>query len=132
MDVADACRERGVKSVAVTAGYMRASRGASSTRKMDAANVDLKAFTESFYRRGLRRASSQPVLETLVYLKHETQVWFEITTLLIPGQNDSQAEIDAMSQWIDGRARSGRAAALHRVPSRLEDDRLAAHAARRR
>ena len=61
---------------------------------MDAANVDLKAFTDEFYRQALRRAALQPVLDTLVYLKHETDVWFEITTLLIPGKNDSDAEID--------------------------------------
>jgi pyruvate formate lyase activating enzyme len=66
---------------------------------MDAANVDLKAFTDEFYFR-LCGARLQPVLETLVYLKHETAVWFEITTLLIPGKNDSSAEIEAESQWI--------------------------------
>jgi len=67
--------------------------------KMDAANVDLKAFTDEFYFRQTG-AHLQPVLDTLVYLKHETPVWFEITTLLIPGKNDSDEEITAMSQWI--------------------------------
>src|SRR5438128_10547279 len=66
---------------------------------MDAANVDLKGFTESFYRK-LCFAHLQPVLETLIYLKRETSVWFEITTLLIPGENDSDAEIDALSAWV--------------------------------
>ena len=70
---------------------------------MDAANVDLKAFTEDFYHEDLRRRTSQPVLETLEYLEQETDVWLEITTLLIPGLNDSDEEIDAMTRWIVGR-----------------------------
>jgi pyruvate formate lyase activating enzyme len=99
MDVADACRERGVNTVAVTAGYMHAAPRREFYAKMDAANVDLKAFTDEFYFR-LCGARLQPVLETLIYLTHETAVWFEITTLLIPGKNDSSAEIEAESQWI--------------------------------
>jgi pyruvate formate lyase activating enzyme len=99
MDVADACRERGVKSVAVTAGYMHAAPRREFYAKMDAANVDLKAFTEDFYFR-LTGSHLKPVLDTLVYLKHETKVWFEITTLLIPGKNDSDTEIEAECQWI--------------------------------
>ena len=83
MDVADACREQGVKSVAVTAGYICSEPRAEFYRHMDAANVDLKAFTESFYRK-ICGAELGAVLETLEYLKHETSVWFEITTLLIP------------------------------------------------
>ena len=67
--------------------------------KIDAANVDLKAFTEEFYYK-LTGSQLQPVLDTLTYLKHETEVWFEITTLLIPGQNDSAEEISAMCKWI--------------------------------
>ena len=66
---------------------------------MDAANIDLKAFTESFYRK-LCSGHLKPVLDTLTYLKHETDVWFELTTLLIPGENDSESEIEAMTQWI--------------------------------
>jgi pyruvate formate lyase activating enzyme len=99
MDVADACRAAGVKSVAVTAGYMHAEPRRDFYAKMDAANVDLKAFTEDFY---FRQTGSHlaPVLDTLAYLKHETGVWFEITTLLIPGLNDSDAEIEAESRWI--------------------------------
>jgi pyruvate formate lyase activating enzyme len=99
MDVADACREAGVKSVAVTAGYMHDAPRREFYAKMDAANVDLKAFTEDFYFK-LTGAHLQPVLDTLVYLKHETDVWFEITTLLIPGKNDSDEEIDAECRWI--------------------------------
>jgi pyruvate formate lyase activating enzyme len=66
---------------------------------MDAANVDLKAFTEDFYR-NISSGALQPVLDTLIYLKHQTKVWFEITTLLIPGENDSDQELNAMTEWI--------------------------------
>jgi pyruvate formate lyase activating enzyme len=99
IDTADACRARGIRSVAVTAGYMCAAPRAEFYAHMDAANVDLKAFTERFYYK-VCGGSLAPVLETLEYLKGETNVWFEITTLLIPGENDSDAELDAMSQWI--------------------------------
>ena len=99
MDVADACHERGIQTVAVTAGYISPVARREFYAKMDAANVDLKAFTESFYRK-VTGSTLAPVLDTLAYLKHETQVWFEITTLLIPGQNDSDEEITAMSKWI--------------------------------
>ena len=99
MDVADACHAVGVQAVAVTAGYMHDQARRDFYASMDAANVDLKAFTEDFYFK-LTSSHLQPVLDTLVYLKHETSVWFEITTLLIPGKNDSDQEITAMSQWI--------------------------------
>ena len=99
MDVADACHARGIKTVAVTAGYMHDQARREFYAKMDAANVDLKAFTEAFYFK-LTGAHLQPVLDTLIYLKRETQVWLEITTLLIPGKNDSDEEITALSQWI--------------------------------
>jgi pyruvate formate lyase activating enzyme len=99
IDVAKACRERGILSVAVTAGYVCAEPRAEFYRYMDAANVDLKAFTEDFYHR-LTGSHLAPVLETLVYLKQETDVWFELTTLLIPGENDSDQELHEMSQWV--------------------------------
>ena len=99
MDVADACHERGIQTVAVTAGYMYDQPRRDFYAKMDAANVDLKAFTDDFYFK-LTGSHLQPVLDTLKYLKHETNVWFEITTLLIPGKNDSDEEITAMSKWI--------------------------------
>lgn len=99
MDVADACHAHGIKTVAVTAGYMHEQARRDFYAKMDAANVDLKAFTDAFYFK-LTGARLQPVLDTLRYLKHETNVWFEITTLLIPGQNDSDGEITAMCQWL--------------------------------
>jgi pyruvate formate lyase activating enzyme len=99
MDTADACHARGIKTVAVTAGYMHDAARRDFYSKIDAANVDLKAFTEDFYFK-LTGSQLQPVLDTLVYLRHETDVWFEITTLLIPGKNDSDEEIRAMCQWI--------------------------------
>ncbi|MDX1434517.1 MAG: AmmeMemoRadiSam system radical SAM enzyme [Gammaproteobacteria bacterium] len=99
IDAAEACREQGIRTVAVTAGYMCAEPRAEFYRHMDAANVDLKAFTERFYYK-LTGAHLEPVLDTLRYLKHETSVWFEITTLLIPGENDSDDEIDRLSAWV--------------------------------
>ena len=99
IDVAQACREVGIKSVAVTAGYMCDEPRQELYRYMDAANVDLKAFTEQFYKQ-ITVGHLQPVLDTLVYLKHETNVWFEITTLLIPGENDSEKEIEELTQWV--------------------------------
>ncbi|NJN46165.1 MAG: AmmeMemoRadiSam system radical SAM enzyme [Candidatus Competibacteraceae bacterium] len=99
IDVAQACREYGIYSVAVTAGYMCEEPRREFYRHMDAANIDLKAFSERFYWK-ICGGHLQPVLDTLVYLKQETQVWFEITTLLIPGENDSAQEIDEMTRWI--------------------------------
>jgi pyruvate formate lyase activating enzyme len=102
IDVADACRARGVRSVAVTAGYMCPAPRTEFYEHMDAANVDLKGYTERFYRK-VCGGELGAVLETLEYLKQETKVWFEITTLLIPGENDSDEEIDGMTQWIGER-----------------------------
>ena len=99
VDVAAACREVGVKTVAVTAGEICAEPRAEFFQQMDAANVDLKAFTERFYR-DICAGHLQPVLDTMVYLKHETNVWFETTTLLIPGENDSDAELNEMTRWV--------------------------------
>jgi pyruvate formate lyase activating enzyme len=98
IDIAQACREQSVRSVAVTAGYMCDEPRAEFYRYMDAANVDLKGFTENFYWK-ICGGHLTPVLETLKYLKHETDVWFEVTTLLIPGQNDAEKEIEEMTQW---------------------------------
>ncbi|WP_297374163.1 AmmeMemoRadiSam system radical SAM enzyme, partial [Acidiferrobacter sp.] len=99
MDTADACHTQGIQTVAVTAGYVRAEARRDFFAKMDAANVDLKAFTEEFYYR-LTGAHLAPVLETLEYIVRETSTWLEITTLLIPGHNDSEAEIRAECAWI--------------------------------
>ena len=98
IDVAKACREYNIRTVAVTAGYICDEPRKEFYRYMDAANVDLKAFTEDFYWK-LTGGHLQSVLDTLVYLKHETKVWFEITNLLIPGENDSPKEIDEMTRW---------------------------------
>lgn len=99
VDTALACRERGVRTVAVTAGYIQGQARRDLFAAMDAANVDLKGFTEEFYQQ-LTGGHLQTVLDTLVYLKHETSVWFEITTLLIPGRNDGDEELRAMTRWI--------------------------------
>jgi len=99
IDAALACHALGIQTVAVTAGYIHAEPRREFYAVMDAVNVDLKAFTEQFYYK-LTGAHLQPVLDTLVYLCRETQVWTEITTLLIPGHNDSDDEIRRMSRWI--------------------------------
>jgi pyruvate formate lyase activating enzyme len=99
IDVAQACRARGIKTVAVSAGYIAPEPRVEFFRHMDAANIDLKGFTDGFYKT-LCSGKLGPVLETLEYLKHETKVWFEITTLLIPGENDSADEIEAESRWV--------------------------------
>jgi pyruvate formate lyase activating enzyme len=99
IDTARACRERGIQSVAVTAGYVCEEPRREFYRHMDAANIDLKAFTEAFYQK-ICAGHLQDVLDTLVYVKHETDVWLEITTLLIPGENDSDDEIERECRWV--------------------------------
>jgi pyruvate formate lyase activating enzyme len=99
IDTARACRRAGIRTVAVTAGYISAGARGEFYEVMDAANVDLKAFTEEFYHR-LCFAELQPVLDTLAYLHRETNVWLEVTTLLIPGENDSVEELDRASDWF--------------------------------
>jgi len=99
IDVADACHERDIKAVAVTAGYVCPAPRAEFYRRMDAANIDLKAFTDRFYR-DLCAGDLATVLDTLVYVREHTQVWLEVTTLLIPGENDSDRELDEMTRWL--------------------------------
>lgn len=99
VDVAQAAREEGVNSVAVSAGYVCPEPRAEFFRHMDAANIDLKAFSDRFYHK-ICGGHLAPVLDTLLYLKHETSVWFEITTLLIPGENDSPKELEEMTRWV--------------------------------
>jgi len=99
IDVAQACKAADIRSVAVTAGYMCDAPRREFYHHIDAANVDLKGFTERFYQK-LCAGQLAPVLDTLLYLKHETSVWFEITTLLIPGENDSVEEIESLTRWI--------------------------------
>ena len=99
IDVAQACRAANIKTVAVTAGYVCEEPREEFYRYIDAANVDLKGFTEDFYKK-ITGSHLQPVLDTLVYLKHHTDVWIELTTLLIPGHNDSPEELEQMTQWV--------------------------------
>jgi pyruvate formate lyase activating enzyme len=99
VDVADACRALGIRSVAVTAGYIEAEPRVELFRHLDAANIDLKAFTEDFYAQ-VCSGHLEPVLDTLRYVANETDVWLETTTLLIPGRNDSAEEIDRMTRWV--------------------------------
>jgi len=99
IDVAEACHAKGIRTVAVTSGYVNAEPRREFYARMDGVNVDLKAFSEGFYHR-ICSGHLDPVLETLRYVRHETNVWLELTTLLIPGENDSDAEISAMSDWV--------------------------------
>jgi len=99
VDVAQACRARGIRTVAVTAGYICEDARAEFFRHMDAVNVDLKAFTEGFYQR-LCSGSLAPVLETLAYIRNSTDAWMELTNLIIPGENDADDELDAMTRWV--------------------------------
>ncbi len=99
IDIARACREKDIKTVAVTAAYVCPEPRVEFFRYMDAANVDLKAFTDDFYLH-LTGGRLQPVLDTLIYLKHETDIWIELTTLLIPGKNDSEQELNKMTNWV--------------------------------
>lgn len=99
IDVAKACHEVGLKSVAVSAGYICEEPRKEFFQHMDAANIDLKAFTEKFYWK-LTGGHLQPILDTLQYIKHETDVWLELTTLLIPGENDTSEELNQMTRWV--------------------------------
>ncbi|NOY61648.1 MAG: AmmeMemoRadiSam system radical SAM enzyme [Gammaproteobacteria bacterium] len=99
IDVSRACRAKGIKTIAVTAGYVCAEPREAFYQHMDAVNVDLKAFSEHFYRTQCG-AQLAPVLETLRYIKHHTDVWLEITTLLIPGENDSDEALNEMTRWV--------------------------------
>jgi len=99
IDISRLTKEEGLKSVMVTAGYIDKEARKDVYKYIDAANVDLKAFTEEFY---WRKTFSHlgDVLDTLIWLRNETDVWIEITTLLIPDENDSEAEIKAECAWI--------------------------------
>ena len=99
IDIAQVARNQGIKTVAVTAGYINPEARREFFHWIDAANVDLKAFTEKFYRK-LTQTHLAPVLDTLKYLKRETDIWFEITNLIIPGENDGESETRRMCDWI--------------------------------
>jgi pyruvate formate lyase activating enzyme len=98
-DTAKACHALGIKTVAVTAGYIEPAPREQLFRHMDAANVDLKSFSEEFYHSHCS-GELQTVLNTLLYLRNEIDIWFELTTLLIPGLNDSDRELQEMSNWV--------------------------------
>jgi len=99
IDTAKVCHERGLKTIAVTAGYICPEPRQPFFEVMDAANVDLKGFTEHFYQH-LTLSHLQPVLDTLRWIKNESSVWLEITNLIIPQQNDSPDELRQMCDWI--------------------------------
>jgi pyruvate formate lyase activating enzyme len=99
VDVAEACHAVGVKTVAVTSGYICEKPREEFFRHMDAANIDLKAFTDRFYR-DLCAGDLQPVLDTLLYLANQEHIWFEITNLIIPGENDSDEELEGLTSWV--------------------------------
>jgi pyruvate formate lyase activating enzyme len=99
LDTADACHAIKLHTVAVTAGYVHEAPRREFFTKMDAANIDLKAFSEDFYVK-LCGGHLRPVLDTLAYVHHETNCWLEITTLLIPGHNDSDKELAALAKWV--------------------------------
>ena len=101
IDVAEACHALGIRTVAVSAGYIHPEPRRDLYAAIDAANIDLKGFTDEFYLQ-LTGAHLRPVLDTLAYLVHDTDVWVEITTLLIPGHNDADDELRAMTRWISG------------------------------
>ena len=98
MDTADACHELGIKTVAVTAGFMHLAPAKAFFAKIDGANIDLKSFSDDFYHR-LCAGRLRPVLDLLAYVRHQTRCWLEITTLIIPGLNDSADEIRRLSDW---------------------------------
>jgi pyruvate formate lyase activating enzyme len=99
LDTPDACHQQGVMTVAVTAGYLHDAPRREFFARMDAANIDLKSFSDDFYVR-LCGGHLQTVLDTLAYVHHDTDCWLEVTTLLIPGQNDSDRELGELARWL--------------------------------
>jgi AmmeMemoRadiSam system radical SAM enzyme len=128
MDTADACHALGIKTVAVTAGYMHLAPAREFYAKMDAANIDLKAFSDEFYVK-LCGAKLQAVLDLIAMVHHETDCWVELTTLLIPGKNDSDAELKALAAWVAKELGPDVPHPFQRLPPRLEDERHPRHAA---
>lgn len=99
IDCAKACHQCGVKTIAVSNGYVLEEARRQFFGEIDAVNIDLKSFTEDFYQR-ICSGHLQPVLDTLRYLVNETPVWVEITNLIIPGKNDNVSEINELTRWI--------------------------------
>ena len=110
VDIAAECAARGLANVAVTAGYITAQARAEFFGVMQAANIDLKGFSDRFYR-GLTGSEIAPVLETIAHVVNETECWVELTTLLIPGENDGDAELRDLARWV--RAECGPDVPLH-------------------
>jgi len=117
MDIADACHASGLKTVAVTNGYISPGLREEFYSRMDAANVDLKSIRDGFYRTYCD-ARLQPVLDTLLYIRRSGRTWLELTTLVIPGANDSDEELRELSEWILNNL--GAATPLHLIPFRPE------------
>ena len=124
VDVAKACKALGIKSVAVTAGYITPEPRKEFFAHMDAANVDLKAFTDEFYH-SLCGGHLQHILDTLLYIKHETDVWLELTTLLIPGKNDSDENLRNIADFIAKLDKHP--LACIKIPSNVQDARCWHH-----
>ncbi|HNW26459.1 MAG TPA: AmmeMemoRadiSam system radical SAM enzyme [Candidatus Gastranaerophilaceae bacterium] len=99
VDTAKICREKGIKTVAVTAGYINPEPRKEFFKYMDAANIDLKAFNPEFYKKHCL-ANIEPILDTIKYVKNETDCWLELTTLLIEGENDSEQDLQKECDWI--------------------------------
>lgn len=99
VDIARLAREQGIRNVAVTNGYITPKARPEVYADLDAANVDLKGFDEAFYQRETKGAL-EPILATLEWIVRETKIWLEITTLLIPGRNDTDAMLTRECEWI--------------------------------
>jgi pyruvate formate lyase activating enzyme len=99
IDICKAAKDHGLKTVMVSNGYITREAFHDIYDHIDAANIDLKAFTEKFYGK-ITLTHLQPVLDTLQWLKNETSVWFELTNLLIPTLNDGAEEIGKLSEWV--------------------------------
>ncbi|TFB13618.1 AmmeMemoRadiSam system radical SAM enzyme [Candidatus Marinimicrobia bacterium MT.SAG.4] len=99
MDISILAKEVGIKSVWVTAGYITKEARIDAYENVDAANVDLKAFSQEFYGK-ITLSKLEPVLDTIKWLKNETDVWIEITNLIIPTLNDGDDEFKKMVDWI--------------------------------
>jgi len=93
--------QQGIANVFVSNGYMTIEALEYARDFLDAINVDLKSFNEDFYRDRCK-ASLAPVLETLRYIGQKTDIWLEVTTLVVPGQNDSDSELQQIAEFIAG------------------------------
>ncbi len=99
IDTAKICRQEGIKTVAVTSGFINPEPAKEFFKYMDATNIDLKGFSEEFYKRNCL-AHLKPVLDTIKYVSNETDCWVELTTMLIESENDSNDMIKEECDWI--------------------------------